>query len=230
MQPFKAVNGHEHWKFSNNNVMKMILISRNIINYSVNTFVRTFVPYLSSFCLAHHFAQIQEFEKAERCYLRAQCPGECVEMYNRAAKWDQAFRKLYFCTITHTIEQLFLGLAKQYMNKDEVTKLYSNQAKELEAKGRYKEAEKLYITINDNAAAILMYKRTKNYDALIRLVRQYYPDKLKDTEITIAKELEQDKRYKEAEIHYVQAGDWKSAANMYRLLDNWDDAYRKYHM
>ncbi|CAF1215295.1 unnamed protein product [Adineta steineri] len=159
--------------------------------------------------LALHFAQIQEFEKAERCYLKAQCPGECVEMYNRAAKWEQAFR-----------------LAKQYMNKDEVTKLYSNQAKELETKGRYKEAEKLYITINDNTAAILMYKRTKNYDALVRLVRQYYPDKLKDTEITIAKELEQEKRYKEAEIHYVQAGDWKSAANMYRLTENWDDAYR----
>jgi len=114
------------------------------------------------------------------------------------------------------------------MNKDEVTKLYSNQAKELEAKGRYKEAEKLYVTINDNAAAILMYKRTKNYDALIRLVRQYYPDKMKDTEITIAKELEQEKRYKEAEIHYVQAGDWKSAANMYRLTDSWEDAYRNY--
>jgi intraflagellar transport protein 172 len=45
--------------------------------------------------LAHHFAQIQEFDKAERCYLKAQCPGECVEMYNRAAKWEQAFRKLF---------------------------------------------------------------------------------------------------------------------------------------
>ncbi len=159
--------------------------------------------------------------------MKAQCPGECVEMYNHAAKWEHAFRKFeYF--ISNSYFSLKIGLAKQYMNKDEVTKLYSNQAKELEAKGRYKEAEKLYITINDNAAAILMYKRTKNYDALIRLVRQYYPDKLKDTEITIAKELEQEKRYKEAEIHYIQAGDWKSAANMYRLLDNWDDAYRKY--
>jgi intraflagellar transport protein 172 len=161
--------------------------------------------------------------------LKAQCPGECVEMYNRSAKWEQAFRMSLFQSFLF-FYSLYLqpGLAKQYMNKDEVTKLYSNQAKELEAKGRYKEAEKLYITINDNAAAILMYKRTKNYDALIRLVRQYYPDKMKDTEITIAKELEQEKRYKEAEIHYVQAGDWKSAANMYRLLDNWEDAYRKY--
>lgn len=43
-------------------------------------------------CLATHFAQIQEFEKAERCYLKAQCPGESVEMYNRAGKWEQAFR------------------------------------------------------------------------------------------------------------------------------------------
>ena len=148
-------------------------------------------------------------------------------MYNRAAKWDHAFRKFRLSTPLDPSDTNLLGLAKQYMNKDEVTKLYSNQAKELEAKGRYKEAEKLYITINDTTAAILMYKRTKNYEALVRLVRQYYPDKLKDTQITIAKELEQDKRYKEAEIYYVEAGDWKAAANMYRLLDNWEDAYRK---
>lgn len=139
-----------------------------------------------------------------------------------------SFIKISYLFIFFSFENK--GLAKQYMNKDEVTRLYSSQAKELEVKGRYKEAEKLYITINDNAAAILMYKRTKNYDALIRLVRQYYPDKMKDTEITIAKELEQEKRYKEAEMHYVQAGDWKSAANMYRLLENWDDAYRKYDL
>ena len=53
------------------------------------------VDLFSSFCLAHHFAQIQEFDKAERCYLKAQCPGECVEMYNRAAKWEHAFRKSF---------------------------------------------------------------------------------------------------------------------------------------
>ncbi len=48
------------------------------------------------FYLAHHFAQIQEFDKAERCYLKAQCPGECVEMYNHAAKWEHAFRKFEY--------------------------------------------------------------------------------------------------------------------------------------
>ncbi|CAF0950446.1 unnamed protein product [Didymodactylos carnosus] len=159
--------------------------------------------------LAQHFAQMQEYEKAERCYVKASSPGECVEMYNRSGKWDQAYR-----------------IATKYMKKEEVAKLYSNQAKELEQKGRYKDAEKLYIIINDNSSAILMYKRIKNYEGLLRLVKQYYPDKLKETELNIAKELEQEKRFKEAEVHYVQCGEWKAAANMYRLLDQWDDAYR----
>jgi hypothetical protein len=47
----------------------------------------------SVFFLAHHFAHGQDYEKAEKCFMKAQCPGECVEMYNRAAKWDRAFRK-----------------------------------------------------------------------------------------------------------------------------------------
>jgi hypothetical protein len=80
----------------------MIRISENIISNLVGIFVFDFYFLLSrplgwssskSFYLAHHFAQIQEFDKAELCYLKAQCPGVCVEMYNRAAKWEQAFRK-----------------------------------------------------------------------------------------------------------------------------------------
>jgi hypothetical protein len=33
--------------------------------------------------------------------MKAQCPGECVEMYNRAAKWEQAFRKSNSIRIFH---------------------------------------------------------------------------------------------------------------------------------
>ncbi len=73
----------------------MIQILPTIINYLVD--ILSFIHIgISIFCLAHHFAQIQEFDKAELCYLKAQCPGECVEMYNRAAKWEHAFRKLFF--------------------------------------------------------------------------------------------------------------------------------------
>ena len=35
-----------------------------------------------------------------------------------------------------------------------------------------------------------------------------------------------DNNYRQAEYHYLEAKDWKSAVNMYRGNDNWEDAYR----
>ena len=29
-----------------------------------------------------------------------------------------------------------------------------------------------------------------------------------------------------AEKHYINGGDWKTAVNMYRLADMWDDSFR----
>jgi hypothetical protein len=46
-------------------------------------------------------------------------------MYNKAGKWERAFK-----------------IATAYLSKQEVTALYSDQAKILEQQGRYKEAEK----------------------------------------------------------------------------------------
>ena len=43
---------------------------------------------------------------------------------------------------------------------------------------------------------------------------------------THVQELEGDKQYRQAEHHFVQANEWKSAVNMYRTHDLWDDAYR----
>ena len=42
----------------------------------------------------------------------------------------------------------------------------------------------------------------------------------------VAKDLEEKGRYKEAERYYVEAREWKSAVNMYRQADQWEDAYR----
>ncbi len=78
------------------------------------------------------------------------------------------------------------------------------QARLLEQQGRYKEAEKyfsffflkltckssyhrLYVTINDPDQAIQMYKRLKNYDNMLKLIKQYHPDLLADTYSHLAK-------------------------------------------
>ncbi|VDN49663.1 unnamed protein product [Gongylonema pulchrum] len=47
-----------------------------------------------------------------------------------------------------------------------------------------------------------------------------------DTHLHIAADLEEKGELRAAEEHYLQAGDWKSAVNMYRNAEQWNDAYR----
>lgn len=121
---------------------------------------------------------------------------------------------------------LFKKIATSFLKKQEVTELYSEQARMLEQQGRYKEAEKLYITISEPNEAIKMYERIKNYEQMLRLIKEYIPDKVGATYVHLAKEFETVNNLKQAEAYYVLGGDWKSAVNMYRRADNWEDAYK----
>jgi len=71
-----------------------------------------------------------------------------------------------------------------------------------------------------------MYKRIKNYENMIRLIKEFYPDMVTETYIHLAKELEAAGNLKQAEAYYIQGNDWKTVVNMYRRIDNWEDAYR----
>ncbi len=75
--------------------------------------------------IADHFATSGELDVAEKFYIRANHPKECIEMYNKAGKWERAFK-----------------IATAYLSKQEVSSLYMEQARILEGQGRYKEAEK----------------------------------------------------------------------------------------
>lgn len=48
----------------------------------------------------------------------------------------------------------------------------------------------------------------------------------KDTHIHLAKELENENSLRRAEHHYSEGGEWKSAVNMYRQREMWEEAYR----
>lgn len=61
---------------------------------------------------------------------------------------------------------------------------------------------------------------------MIRLVSKYQSKYLKETLLHLGSELESAGRRKEAEAFYLEAGDWKSAVNMYRSVEQWDEAYR----
>ncbi|CAK4705865.1 hypothetical protein LEN26_010812 [Aphanomyces euteiches] len=164
--------------------------------------------------LARHYQDAQQYEQAERCFIKADAARDAVEMYTRANKWDAAYQ-----------------VALNHMDKYETERLYVEQAHRMERQGKLKEAEKLFLTVNEPDLAINMYKNHKNYEQMIRLVTKYRKDLLKDTHLYLAQQLEHEGNFKEAEHHFAEAGEWQAAVNMYRTNDMWDEAIRvaKYH-
>ncbi|KAG6623993.1 intraflagellar transport protein 172 [Phytophthora cinnamomi] len=164
--------------------------------------------------LARHYQDAGNLEQAERCFIKADAARDAVEMYTRANKWDAAYQ-----------------VALNHLDKYETERLYVEQAHRMERAGKLKEAEKLFLTVNEPDLAINMYKNHKNYEQMIRLVTKYRKDLLKDTHLYLAQQLEHEGNYKEAEHHFAEAGEWQAAVNMYRSNDMWDEAIRvaKFH-
>ncbi|KAJ3253804.1 hypothetical protein HK103_005291 [Boothiomyces macroporosus] len=159
--------------------------------------------------MAEHFKSVGETNLAEKYYVEAGKPQEAVEMYTKANKWEKAH-----------------SLAISYMSKENVSNWYISQAKEMESQGKLKDAEKLYITVGEPDLAINMYKNHQSYDNMIRLVTQYHKDLLTETHLYLGKTLESEGNLKQAEHHFIEANDFKSAINMYCSNNMFEEAYR----
>ena len=159
--------------------------------------------------IASHFAGIQEYSTAERLYLSCSMFKEAVDMYNEAGQWEKAH-----------------NLASQYLEQDEVADMYIKKATQLEENGKYREAERLYVSVNSPDLAIAMYKKVEQYDNMVRLVEKYHPDLLQTTHLHLGQQLESQGKYRAAEIHFLAVNEWKAAMNMYRTLTMWEEAYR----
>ncbi|XP_062822761.1 intraflagellar transport protein 172 homolog isoform X1 [Anolis carolinensis] len=159
--------------------------------------------------IAQHYAALQEYQVAEELYVKGDHTKEAIDMYTQAGLWEQAHK-----------------LASKCMRPEDISILYITRAQEMEHQGKYKEAERLYITVDEPDLAITMYKKCKKYEEMLRLLGKYHKDLLSDTHLHLGKELEAEGRLQEAEYHYLEAKDWKAAVNMYRVSNMWDEAYR----
>ncbi len=130
-------------------------------------------------------------------------------MYTDAQLWEQAH-----------------GLASSFMSQQDIAVLYISQAKDLESRGQLRDAERLYLTINEPDLAITMFKNHKQYDQMIRLVAAHHKDLLVDTHIYLAKTLESEGNFRQAENHYVEGEDFKSAVNMYCANNLFEEAFK----
>lgn len=159
--------------------------------------------------IAKHYEDARQFDEAEKYYVAAQATKTAVEMYTKNSMWDRAHK-----------------LATSYMSDREVGMLYISQAQRMEAAGKLREAEQLFLKVNEADLAINMYKKQRKYDAMVRLVAKYRKELLKETHQFLAQHLESEANLKDAEHHYCEAGEWLSAVNMYRSNDMWEDAIR----
>ncbi|XP_012868986.1 PREDICTED: intraflagellar transport protein 172 homolog [Dipodomys ordii] len=159
--------------------------------------------------VAQHYASLQEYEIAEELYTKGDRTKDAIDMYTQAGRWEQAHK-----------------LAMKCMRPEDVSVLYITQAQEMEKQGKYREAERLYVTVEEPDLAISMFKKHKLYDDMIRLVGKHHPDLLSDTHLHLGKELEAEGRLQEAEYHYLEAQEWKATVNMYRSSGLWEEAYR----
>nr|XP_046228660.1 intraflagellar transport protein 172 homolog isoform X2 [Scatophagus argus] len=159
--------------------------------------------------IAQHYASIQDYEVAEQLFVKGDHIKDAIDMYTTAGRWEEAHK-----------------LAVKCMTEEEVTALYISRAQEQEREGKFKEAERLFATVKQPDLAITMYKKNRMFNDVIRLVAKHHPDLLTETHVHLAKELEAESRFSEAEYHFMEAEEWKAAVHMYRVNDMWEDAYR----
>ncbi|XP_050517357.1 intraflagellar transport protein 172 homolog [Diabrotica virgifera virgifera] len=159
--------------------------------------------------IAEHFASVKEYSTAEKLYAACGMYKEAVDMYNEAGQWEKAH-----------------AIASEHLDTEEVYDMYIKHAEALEEAGKYREAEKLYLSVNTPDLAIAMYKRVEQYDNMVRLVERYHPNLLQTTHLHLGQQLESQGKYRAAEIHFLAINEWKAAMNMYRTLGMWEEAYR----
>ncbi|KAL0119649.1 hypothetical protein PUN28_007825 [Cardiocondyla obscurior] len=159
--------------------------------------------------LGEYFSSIGERSLAESLFIRAENAKRAVEIYIQSGDWMRAHQ-----------------VAQEHMKNDEANQVLAKHAENLQQTGELRHAESLYVAVGDYDAAIAMYRKAGNRSDMIRLVAQHRPDLLQTTHMHLAKELDAAGKPREAEEHYLGAGDWRGAVTAYRSVNMWEDALR----
>ncbi|KAA0161786.1 hypothetical protein FNF31_03572 [Cafeteria roenbergensis] len=159
--------------------------------------------------LARQYRAAGRLREAEKAFVQAGQPLRAVQMYVEAGRWEPA-----------------LSIANSSMGEDDVQALFTREGKRLAGEGKLRQAERVLLMVGQHSLAITMYKRAKQYDAMIRLVAKFHRDLLAQTHSHIAKALVKEGDHARAERHFVEAGAWKEAVAMHREAGRLTDARR----
>ena len=157
--------------------------------------------------LAQTLSTLQRYDTASELYTKIQDYKSLVTMYLHCEKWAEA------------------DIVSKTCGEEEKGEAYLEAGLFFEDSERFVNAESLYLTAKAPMKAIAMYKKQNRYEDLHRLITEYRPDLLAETNAFIARRLENTKSH-DAEKIYAKIGDWLGAVNMYRREDKWEDALR----
>lgn len=159
--------------------------------------------------IAHHYEEIHQYAEAEKFYVKSGAVSAAVDMYSRAGMTDHMYR-----------------VAQRHLPQEKLVELFVSQAKQLETKGDYAGAERIYLKVNDVDGAIMMYRKNRDYTNMMRLVQAYRSGYLLQTHLALGAQFQKEGNLKSAETHFIAGKDWSRAVSMYRDKDLWDDAVR----
>ncbi|XP_015430536.1 PREDICTED: intraflagellar transport protein 172 homolog [Dufourea novaeangliae] len=159
--------------------------------------------------LAEYFDSIGEKNLAERLFIRAGDANRAVDVHIQNGNWSRAHE-----------------VALEYMTPETANEVLAKHAAALSGAGDLKHAEELYLAIGEHDSAIAMYKGAGRRADMVRLVGRHRPDLLAPTHEHLARELDVAGKPREAEEHYLAAGDWRGAVTAYRSANMWEDSLR----
>lgn len=149
--------------------------------------------------------QDKNLKQAEKHYILSGNWKACVEVYRFHNMFDEALR-----------------VAKSNGSKSEVNELAKkwvmNQSKE--------EQIKTLMTMGLGEACIDILCSIKDYEAAFKLAEQHERYKIPDIHLKYAMDLEDEKRYHDAEEHYVKANQLQEVIQMYEHIRDYQSALR----
>ncbi len=188
--------------------------------------------------LALHYEDVKQFQEAEHYFVKAGMPQLAVCFYTNALLTNafnipklKHFIPSLPCQVEMYLHNQKWDVANSLatslmMSKDKIKAMNTEQANRMEKFGKLRDAELLYLRVDEPDAAIDMYRKHKKIDEVIRLVSVHRPDKMKEMHRLLAEQLSSEGKLKNAERHYIEANEWLSAIDMYSSADMWEDAIR----
>jgi intraflagellar transport protein 172 len=159
--------------------------------------------------IAKQLEQGKQYDLAEKYFMKAKKNDLAFKMYINAKKMKEAMK-----------------FGKENFKQEELNDLCEKQAKDLEKNSKYEEAEKLYVEIKHPELAIKMYKNLGHWDKMLKLFSIYRPENLKEAHNWIGKKLEEEDQLSQAEKHFLEAGAWTAAVDMYEKRKLFEDCLR----